>query len=72
MALVTEGGGREVLIEIMQVGNAVKVSAVDPVTGVEVSIVGSPSVGEDILKRNAVNKLNYVLRKRGAGRPARP
>jgi hypothetical protein len=54
---------REVLLELMQIGNAVKVVAVDPVTGTEVSIVGSPSDGEDVLKRNAINKLNYVLRK---------
>ena len=66
-----QGGGREVLIEIMQVGNAVKVSAVDPATGVEVSIVGSPSAGEETLKRNAVNKLNYVLHRRRAERAGR-
>lgn len=63
-----ESGG-EVIIEMQQVGNAVKVTAVDPVSLVEVSIVGSPSQGEEILKRNAVNKLNYVLRKqREAGK----
>tara|TARA_B100000029_G_C17114562_1_gene792737 strand:+ start:183 stop:401 length:219 start_codon:yes stop_codon:yes gene_type:complete len=56
----------EVLIEMYQVGNAVKVSAVDVATGTEVSIVGSPSTDEETLKRTAVNKLNYVLRK-GAG-----
>ena len=60
---------REVLIELTQVGNAVKVTAVDPVTRTEVSIVGSPSDGEDRLKRTAINKLNYVLRKTaGEGR----
>ena len=63
-----ESGG-DVIIEMQQVGNAVKVTAVDPVSLVEVSIVGSPSQGEEILKRNAVNKLNYVLRKqREAGK----
>ena len=60
--MVGENKG-EVLIEIWQVGNAVKVSAVDVATGTEVSIVGSPSTDEETLKRNAVNKLNYVLRK---------
>jgi hypothetical protein len=60
--MVGENKG-EVLIEMWQVGNAVKVTAVDVATGTEVSIVGSPSVDEEILKRNAVNKLNYVLRK---------
>jgi hypothetical protein len=71
MARMKEKAGREVLIEFMTVGNAVKVSAIDPVTGVEVSIVGSPSVGEETLKRNAINKLNYVLQKRGGGKPGR-
>ncbi len=59
-----DASGKEVLIEIYQVGNSVKVSAVDPETGIEVSIVGSPSAGEEILKRTAINKLNFVLRKR--------
>ncbi|MBK18319.1 MAG: hypothetical protein CMM52_05725 [Rhodospirillaceae bacterium] len=60
-------GGNEVLIEIMQVGNAVKVIAVDPKTGLEVSIVGSPSMSEEMLKRNAVKKLTYMLEKQGSG-----
>lgn len=59
--------GGEVLIEIIQMGASVKVSAVDPATGTEVSIVGPPSAGEETLKRNAVNKLNYVLARRRAG-----
>ncbi len=61
---MTDGSGGEVIIEIYQVGNAVKVTAVDPETLVEVSIVGSPSQGEEMLKRSAINKLIYVLRKR--------
>jgi hypothetical protein len=61
----------DVLIEMIQVGNAVKVTAVDTITGIEVSIVGTPSLGEEVLKRNAVNKLNYVLRKGGGHGPAR-
>ena len=61
----------DVIIEMIQVGNAVKVTAIDATTGIEVSIVGSPSISEDILKRNAVNKLNYILRKGGGRGPAR-
>lgn len=61
---MNDESGKEVLIEMYQVGNSVKVTAVDPETQIEVSIVGSPSVGEEMLKRNAVNKLLYVLRKR--------
>ncbi|MGB0629481.1 MAG: DUF6898 family protein [Alphaproteobacteria bacterium] len=57
------GTGREVLIEFQQIGNAVKVTAIDPDTMVEVSIMGPPSAGQETLKRNAINKLNYVLSK---------
>jgi hypothetical protein len=41
----------------------VKVSAIDPVSLVEVCIVGSTKVSEAELSRLAVRKLEYVLRK---------
>ena len=53
-----------VIIEYVPVGRYVKVSAIDPKTRVEVSIVGDPKQGEEILKRTAVRKLHYVLQKR--------
>jgi hypothetical protein len=56
--------GREVIFEFVRVGRAVKVSAVDPATGTEVSIIGDPVVGEVALKRLAVRKLDYVLARR--------
>ncbi len=56
-------GSNEVLIEIQQIGNAVKVAAIDPETLIEVSIVGPPSAGEGALTRAAVRKLAYVLEK---------
>jgi Domain of unknown function (DUF6898) len=52
---------KEVLIEFHSVGAYVKVSAVDPVTLTEVSIVGDPQAGEARLKRLAVQRLEYVL-----------
>ena len=39
-----------------------KVSAIDPVTRTEVSIVGPRSAGAETLQRNAVNKLLWRLR----------
>ncbi len=54
---------KDILIEIQQIGNAVKVAAIDPETLIEVSIVGSPRAGEDALKRAAARKLAYVLGK---------
>ena len=62
---------RDVIIEMRQIGSSVKVTAVDPVTLIEVSIVGSLSMGDELLKRTAVNKLHYVLRKRLQERGAR-
>jgi len=52
------------IIEFVKVGAYVKVSAIDPTTRVEVSIVGDPSMSQSILERTAVQKLNYVLNKR--------
>ncbi len=57
----------EVIIEFQQIGNAVKVSAVDPESQIEVSIVGPPGAGEELLKRTAIRKLEYVLNKRRTG-----
>ena len=54
----------EILFEFRQIGNVVKVSAIDPVSNTEVSIVGSPAAGEHVLKMAAVRKLQYVLARR--------
>ena len=58
------GPSREVLIEFQQIGNAVTVTAVDPETLTEVTSMGPPSAGQEMLKLNAINKLNYVLSKK--------
>lgn len=55
--------GEGFLIEFLSVGNSVKVSAVDPVTGTEVSISGPPQYGERVLAMNAARKLRYVLKR---------
>ncbi len=54
------------IIEFHQVGNAVKVSAMDPATLVEVSMVGAPGVGDAELTRLVIRKLEYVIAKRAA------
>jgi hypothetical protein len=54
-----------IILEFIKVGAYVKVSAVDPVSLVEVSIVGNPASGEQILKRTVIRKLKYVMEKRG-------
>ena len=54
----------EVLIEVQQLGNAVKVSAIDPATNTEVSVVGSAHMTLYSLKMNAVRKLRAALRRK--------
>lgn len=57
--------GREIIIEFRSVGSVVKVSAMDTQSLTEISIQGPASAGEEILKRNAVKRLEYVLKKKG-------
>ncbi|NCO03368.1 MAG: hypothetical protein GW903_04180 [Alphaproteobacteria bacterium] len=55
---------REVIIEMHAVGQFVKVSAMDTKTLIEVSIQGPSTTPEVILQRNALKRLEYVLRKK--------
>ncbi len=57
----------EYIVEFQQHGSSVKVSAIDPVTMMEVSIVGPSSVGQEELKRTALAKLHYVMSKKDGG-----
>ena len=57
----------EYLIEFIAHGHSVKVTAVDPATGREVSIVGALGAGREELAQLAVRKLNYVLNKADNG-----
>jgi len=50
-----------VIVEFHRIGNAIKVSAIDPATLTEVSIVGVPSLSEAELTRAVMRKLEYVL-----------
>jgi hypothetical protein len=56
---------REVLIEIVKVGAYAKVSAIDSATGTEVSIIGPATADRASLEAAALNKLDYVLAKKG-------
>jgi hypothetical protein len=67
-----EERNREVILEFYAIGNAVKVTAVDPETLVEVSIVGSPSAGEELLRRTVLRKLEYVLSRRKGPSESKP
>ncbi len=63
---MSAAGEEGYIVEFVQVGNSVKVTACDPVTLTEVSIVGSPSASRDDLSALAIRKLHYVLDRDGA------
>ena len=56
--------GREVIFEFHPVGNFVKVTAMDTQSLTEISIQGPKNAGEEMLKRNAMKRLAYVMRKK--------
>ncbi len=65
--------GEGYIIEMIPVGNVVKVSAIDPATLREVSIVGPKSASKMDLQQTAVRKLQYVLNKeKSSNKSARP
>jgi hypothetical protein len=53
----------EVLFEFHRIGNVIKVSAIDPVSNTEVSLVGAAGASQQALKMAALRKLQYVLEK---------
>ncbi len=59
-------GESEVLLEFVTQGRYVRVSAIDPVSGTEVTVVGSAKATEAFLTRTAVAKLRWVLDKQAA------
>lgn len=58
-----KAGNKEYIIEFYRVGGSVKVSAIDPDTGIEAVIVGSPKASDEELKQLALRKLQYVMQK---------
>ncbi len=56
---------REIIIEMQQFGNVMKVMAMDTSTLTEITIQGPVNASEAVLKNNAVKRLEYVLRKNG-------
>ena len=54
---------REVIFEFRRIGDYVKVSAVDSLTNIEVSITGPARAERATLQAAALRKLRYVLAK---------
>lgn len=55
--------GRQVFFEFRRVGAYVRVSAIDSLTGTEVTVAGDAKAGQTQLKQTALRKLEYVLAK---------
>jgi hypothetical protein len=57
--------GREVYFEFVKLGNAVKVTAIDSVTAIEVSVMGPANAAKSDLERIALRKLEARLKREG-------
>jgi hypothetical protein len=57
--------GREVLFEYQAIGQYMKVIAVDAATGTEISVQCPVGAGEMVFQRQALARLEFVLRKNG-------
>ena len=57
--------GREVIFEFFPVGGIIRVMAMDVATMTEISIQGPVNAGESVLQKNALMRLEYVLKKEG-------
>jgi hypothetical protein len=53
--------GREILFETVQLGNLLKVTAIDAATGTEATVVGRAAGAVAALRGLALRKLTYLL-----------
>ena len=56
--------GKEIFVEFIRQGNAVKATAIDPQTGLEASIVGPANAPQAVLADAARRKLEYLAKKK--------
>jgi len=56
-------GGNEILVEFVALGNSVKVTAIDPATGLEAVVVGPANAPRNALADAARRKLDYLKKK---------
>ena len=57
--------GREIYVEFVILGNSVKATAIDPVSGREASVIGPANAQQSVMADAARRKLEYVLKKNG-------
>lgn len=58
-------GNRHIIVEFTPVGNIMRVMAMDVITLTEITIQGPVSTSKAVLERNAIKRLEYVLKKKG-------
>lgn len=56
----------EVLFEFRRVGNSVRVTAIDPITATEITMVAPTKGNQNEIKKIAARKLAYVMAKKKA------
>lgn len=58
------GGPGPIYVEFVIMGNTVKATAIDPVSGIEASVIGPASAPQAVMAEQARRKLNYVMKKK--------
>ena len=61
---MSQKGSREIFVEFVIQGNVAKVTAIDPVSGLEACIVGPASAPKAVLAEQARRKLEFVAKKK--------
>ena len=64
MASPGNPGDGEIYVEVVVQGSFVKVTAIDPKSGTEASVMGPAGASRVALTDAAVRKLNFLLKKR--------
>ena len=60
-------GRHEIYIEFVIHGTVAKATAIDPVSGIEASVMGPASAGRAALAEAARRKLEYLQKKKSGG-----
>jgi hypothetical protein len=56
--------GKDIFVEFVILGNAVKATAIDPESGLEASVVGPANAPRAAMAQAARKKLEYVAKKK--------
>jgi len=63
---MTDNENNEIYFEIIPMGKNVKITAIDAMTGTEAVTFGPAGVPVEMLKKNALKKLDYILNKKAS------